>query len=117
MPIGDGYLSSQVTDDTGCGSMDHPWLIEISQGQQITISILDFSESDEQLLNVEGPGCAIYGYISEPTLAKNSSICGGLSRERELYRSSTSQTQVQIASLATRGNGAQFLLRYEGKDT
>ena len=96
--------------------MDHPWLIEISQGQQITFSILDFAGSDDHVHNVEGGGCTVYGYISEPIAAKNSSVCGGLSRERELYRSSSSRVQIQIASLADRGSEAQFLLKYEGTD-
>ncbi len=115
LPMGRGYLSSQVTDDTSCGSIDHPWVIELSQGQQITFSIMDFTGSEGHVHNTEGPGCPIYGYISEPTLAKNSSICGGLSRERELYTSSSSRVQVQIPNLEIRGSGAQFLLKYEGE--
>ncbi len=116
VPVGHGYLSSHVTDDTGCGSIGHPWLIEISKGQQITFSLLDFSGGDGHLQNTEGISCTVYAYISEPTLAKNSSICGGLSRERELYTSTSSRVQVQVSSLEARGSGAHFLLKYEGKD-
>lgn len=109
VPAGTGYLSSQVTDDTGCGSMDHPWLIEISQGQHARLLLINFAGG-------EGIDCTTYGYISEPSSGANSSICGGLSEENELYTSTSNRVKIQIVNPQTRGNGVQFLLKYEGKD-
>jgi len=37
-----GYLSSYVTDQTGCGSVDSPWRIRAQPGQKINISLFDF---------------------------------------------------------------------------
>ena len=38
-----GFLSSDVTQKSGCGSSSCPWVLEAQPGQQINISLLDFS--------------------------------------------------------------------------
>jgi len=40
---GGGLLSSQVTEQTGCGTADWPWLIEAGEGQRVNITLLDFA--------------------------------------------------------------------------
>ena len=37
-----GYLASVVTEETGCGSPDSPWLISAPAGQTIQLRLLDF---------------------------------------------------------------------------
>ena len=37
-----GYLASVVTDETGCGSVDSPWLLRTAPGQTIRLSLFDF---------------------------------------------------------------------------
>ncbi len=116
MPRSQGFLSSQVTDDTGCGSIRHPWVIEVSSGQRVKITLIDFSGSEHSPYAQESGSCNAYGYISEANSGINSSICGGLARERELYTSSSNLVQIQITLLEARGNGGQFLLKYDGMD-
>ena len=36
-------LSSQVTELTGCGTADWPWLIDAGEGQRVNITLHDFS--------------------------------------------------------------------------
>ena len=38
-----GYLASTVTDETGCGSAETPWMISVPKGQKINITLHDFS--------------------------------------------------------------------------
>ena len=33
----------QVTKETGCGSIDNPWTLQVRPGQKISIYLLDFS--------------------------------------------------------------------------
>ncbi len=42
---GSGYLSSDVTQGTGCGTASCPWVLEALPGQHINISLLDFSRA------------------------------------------------------------------------
>ncbi len=109
----DGFLSSLMADETQCGSLSHPWVIEISEGQTVKISLLDFT-AGEQSYDSQGGICDAYGYISEPDLGTNTSICGGVAREREILTSSSSRVQIQITPVQARGGAAQFLLKYEG---
>lgn len=96
--------------------MNHPWLIEISQGQHVRFSLVEFAGSDGYTHNVDGTGCnMIFGYISEPSSGANSSICGGVSRERELYTSTSNRVQIQVVNSHSR-DGTQFLLKYEGNE-
>jgi hypothetical protein len=44
--VNGGYLASIVTEETGCGSMDTPWLIKAEPGQTIRIRLLDFGTAD-----------------------------------------------------------------------
>lgn len=37
-----GYLSSYVTEQTGCGGVDSPWRIRAAPGQRINVSLFDF---------------------------------------------------------------------------
>ncbi len=110
-----GFLSSRVTDQTGCGSVSHPWLIDVSSGQQVKVDLIDFAATVDLGYTQDHSSCNVYGYISEASSGANISICGGLAREREVYTSSSNLVQIQITDLQTRGNGGKFLLKYEGK--
>ena len=37
-----GYISSYVAKQTGCGNMNHPWIIEVLPGQRVNISLTTF---------------------------------------------------------------------------
>jgi len=38
-------LSSLLTTDTGCGSPQTPWIVEVQPGQQINFTLIDFASS------------------------------------------------------------------------
>ena len=38
-----GHIASIVTEESGCGSIDCPWLIEVPKGQRVNISLYEFA--------------------------------------------------------------------------
>ena len=38
-----GYLASVVTEETGCGAPESPWLLRAPAGQRIQLRLLDFN--------------------------------------------------------------------------
>ena len=40
---GPGYIANLVTEATGCGGIHSPWRVEARRGQQIRLSLLDFT--------------------------------------------------------------------------
>ena len=53
---GGGYLSSDVTQSSGCGTTSCPWVLEALPGQHINISLLDFSRGQTFNENKDEPG-------------------------------------------------------------
>ena len=56
-----GYLSSYVTQSTGVGSLECPWVLEMQLGQKIRIVLLDFYGS-AQTASV----CHVYAILKDP---------------------------------------------------
>jgi len=52
-----GYLASVVTERTGRGSTDCPWLIRAESWQRINVTLLDFSAS-----SAHGPGYKVSNF-------------------------------------------------------
>jgi len=44
-----GYLASLTAAETGCGTSDAPWLIQVMPGQRINVTLFDFSPPDVAL--------------------------------------------------------------------
>ena len=56
---GGGYLASAVTDRTGAGSSECPWLLRASPWQRINVTLIDFSDSAAQDVDTETFGYSI----------------------------------------------------------
>ena len=71
-----GYLSSLVTEKTGCGSTNSPWVIRVNPGQIINVTLYDFG-----LYNSTGPGqmkvCRVLATIREKNRPSSITVCGG----------------------------------------
>ena len=60
-PAGNGYISSLVSDQTGCGSTDTPWVIQAAKGQVIEVTLLDFALTQNMSSTAtRGPHCHVY---------------------------------------------------------
>ncbi len=111
VPPGSGSIASHITDQTGCGSVSSPWLLEASPGQRISVSLLDFGW-DPSLPAGQAPSshCSLYGYISERSINVNMTLCGGRSRQSQIYTSTSGSLQIQIVPR----QNVHFILQYEG---
>jgi len=50
-----GYLASLTAAETGCGTSDAPWLIEVMPGQRINVTLFDFSPPDVAIIHGQVP--------------------------------------------------------------
>ena len=105
-----GYLASLVTVETGCGSWDHPWVIEAKAGQKINITLMDFTELSAENTPVESVICEKYATIREPKSSRTVDICGGLNAPSQNYMSITNELQIAVSAQ----ENYYFLLKYEG---
>jgi len=90
--------SSSENSDSGrqrvrCGSRSHPWLLEAQTGQQVNISLLDFSGHGQRTqLDTRGlvsddcsPAHVQYGYIVDKTNKNNVSVCSTAAQQRHKH--------------------------------
>ena len=113
-----GYLASVVADDTGFGMVNCPWLIRVTAGRNIKLTLYNFAFTVPGLAGSAGRSiCETYLTIKENHRTKNITVCKGDTREREVYISETNAVHVNM--LPARGSGAEdsrkFIVRYEGK--
>ncbi|KAK2156097.1 hypothetical protein LSH36_222g04007 [Paralvinella palmiformis] len=102
----EGYLSSHVTAETGCGSPRTPWLFQLSAGQRLKFRLVDFGALSRQE-NSLGLSCQEQlGFIVERNLGSNFTICGDRERERDIYNSKTNI--VELSLISSQG----FIIKY-----
>jgi len=107
-----------------CGSRSHPWLLEAQTGQQINISLLDFSghgqgtQLDTRVLVSDGcnPDRVQYGYIVDKTNKNNVSICSTAAQQKHkhVYQSAGNLVEVVLMHGKLIETGRNFLLAVEG---
>ena len=113
----EGYLSSDVTERTRCGSNASPWLIRLLPGQRVNITLIDFdyAKSARDASLVRDVTCRVYVTISDPEARhRSSSICGGRSRRLAAYLSDNNTAEVRIQGSQTAHAWNYFLLHYKG---
>jgi len=120
--------SGRSVSGSRCGSRSHPWLLEAQTGQQVNISLLDFSgHGGRTQLETRGlvsddcsPAHVQYGYIVDKTNKKNVSICSiaAQQRNRYIYRSVGNVVEIVLTSKQTVNEDddapMNFLLAFEG---
>ena len=118
-----GYLSSLVTEETGCGTSATPWILEALPGQQINLTLLDFTfntlgsafnlEYGDSFDGITLPGCRDLIVVKETDRETRLSNCFIRKRETLVYTSATNTIEVQV--LPNREEDEpQFLLYYTG---
>ena len=111
-----GFLASVVTEQTGCGSGSHPWVITVKPGQKINITLYDFSmeriyRHEHDTANIDVHVCHEYAVVQERLTDWSSLVCGGINRVENVYVSKTESVEIHITSRDSR----YFLLQFEGK--
>ena len=110
----EGYISSDVTDATGCGSPRAPWRIEAAPGQVIRISLIDFSALEREA-DVTMDYChPRYAHIVEADLGVNKSVCGTSARQTVVYTSTSNVVEVHMAAAEARmrSKDHRFMIHY-----
>ncbi len=110
-----GTLSSSVTDESNCGSPQSPWVIEGAPGQRIDLSVINFGWTASSNNQSTGGACQLFGHIIERSLNINRSLCGGSTRESNLYTSMSNAVEIHVLPTRSRLTKANFLLQYTGK--
>ena len=57
-----GLIASTVTEETGCGTTDRPWLIDARPGQKVNFTLFDFgiARPNASLKDMRNPHCHVY---------------------------------------------------------
>lgn len=111
-----GWLSSYVSLNSGCGSAEHPWVIQALPGQRINFTLYDFSIDATYVVNdvsfsKSTQACREYALILEWNSEHSSVVCGGSKKEQHIMLSVSNTVEIKL----TNNNDKYFLLRYEGK--
>lgn len=112
------HISSLVISRHDCGSELHPWLIQADPGQQIAVSIMDFSYFTGMPEDTTGAGssspnaCVSYGYVLESRGNRNISICGGRHRMTFVYESTSNLLQIVLWN--RNSDYEKFIVRFHG---
>lgn len=130
-----GFLSSLVTELTGCGSVLTPWSVIVRPGQTIRLTLYDFAVTRQR--RAAGVGstsmrggndggspaqpCPAYAVLREPTSATKSSranrnvtVCGGVARRSVVYVSVGNRVDIGLERADHVVYGAHYLIEYQG---
>lgn len=118
------YLSSLIAAETGCGTSEYPWAIQMKPGQRVNVTLLDFGgpsgASRTSDLPTDGVGrvCRVYATIREGSGNRRSvTICGGQGRVRHVHISQGNLIEIRLITTNHPTRPVHFLLRYEGRST
>ncbi len=64
--------------------------------------------------NIPGTYCHKYALIKEHASARETVVCGGEQREKNVYMSVGNVVEIEITSYPSPQKAAHFLLKYEG---
>ena len=125
-----GCIASVTTEETGLGSPHCPWRIQVQPHQRVNLTLVEFSISgsttahhpyslDNTYLgqtSSSGSKCdSKYAVISEKNRSRTVGVCGGRSRETNVFLSETNVVEVVIPTSKGTTVPAYFLLKYEGR--
>ena len=112
-----GYIASVVTEESGCGAENVPWVIEAKPGQRINLTLYDFSRVDQNGAAITRPsrGCVMYAYVRDETSQERHSLCAGGERERHVFTSLSNQVNVHLVKSHFPEGKRNFMIYYEGK--
>lgn len=118
----EGYISSLITEDTGCGSIDTPWLLKAKPGQKINITLWDFDSINHKKSGLVAshsglpPPCHVYAIIKERTVTSSKTVCPKDSRTSHVFMSSGDTVEIRIVTKKQeKDDHGYFLLKFQGE--
>ena len=113
----EGYLSSHIAQQTGCGNSDHPWLLQAGIGQKINITLFDFTNDQAAIQETDTNVCKVYATMRESNSDVIHTVCGGRRQKVvPVFMSAYNIVEIRIISKLKQTNlyEGQFLLKYKG---
>lgn len=101
-----GFLSSETTAQSNCGSSNCPWMIEAPDGQTIIIILYRFSN---KIVDKYDRKCPVYAMIKENKRTISLEECAKSGEGISIYNSSSSKITINLVSY----NEITYLLEYK----
>ena len=114
-----GYLSSQVTWESGCGTARCPWVIQAQPGQRINITLMDFSGGQSQLNSGAAARKVCYRYATlkeSSSTTRDVTLCPGEDRNEanHVYLSESNFLSVTLYTAEKEDELFYYAIKYEG---
>jgi len=117
-----GFISSYMTEKHGYGTVSCPWRVELSRGERVNITLVDFTlpmliTGDDASASHHGRPCYQYAILTEKwSMTRHVRVCGGEQRERNIYTSRTNSVEIRIVTKKNVESEKEFffLLQFEG---
>ncbi len=117
-----GFLASVVTDDSGCGGTQSPWILNAQPGQRINLTLIDFSTLSPGNGSVsprykDNQFCRVLFTVKDEATSRSVNVCGGDSRKKHGHLSLGHQVEIRILGGQNQENQVYFLIQFDGKTT
>ena len=106
-----GVLPSILSRERPCGSDVMPWTVQVSPGQRINVTLLDFGPPFDK--NSQSTICYKYGHVREVETETTVDICAGAQRQTHIYTSLANKVRITMNNNLSRGRES-FVLLYQG---
>ena len=112
----DTYLANVVTAETRRGSSSCPWLVRVSEGQTVNVTLLDFAAAQQNSGGGQQATCQIYARMYIGTSLETKIVCSGGRRQMPLH-THTGRQDIRFAVASERSTQQRFyfLIRVEGE--
>ena len=111
----EGNLVSYITEETGCGTISLPWLLQVSSGHRINVTMLDFGiaqrDPDLAVSNI----CDVYALIREEVDEEKNTVtvCSSNQRLNSVFESRTSELEIRMVIRKDADISPGFMISYK----
>ena len=116
LPPPSGYISSEALPSATGTHVPCSWRLSASPGQQINLTLYDFSVWQYGQGTGSSRGrtvCRRYAIISEGDGIRESPICGGTTRVKNIFISEGNMVDIRLMNTDDPEERAYFLIKYE----
>lgn len=117
LPPSRGFISSHAAQEFGYGA-SCPWRIQASPGQRINLTLFDFTSrlalEDSLTGGTQRTYCRKYAMLQEEGKGRETPLCGGLERVRNVYISEGPVLDIRMLTTQVPNEDIYFAIKYEG---
>jgi len=113
LPLPNGYLASSSVQHSGASHRPCTLRIRAPPGQRVNLTLFDFSAWDYRQNNEIGRTvCRRYAIINEGNGVRETPICGGQIRHRNIYMSEGNSVDIRLINSVSPEEQAHFVIKY-----